>query len=152
MTIFLRRNNEIDFKKIESEIDEGLENRKTKFKAYNDKIGDIMIKDNGINEEITKDLPSELDSYCDIKIPRQISSHRKIVGPGLVKIRKFLDEEIRLSLDPVIDKQIEFNKKIIEQINSRFDEINKHTEENIKQTNYNIKEIFRLKRKIEDGD
>ena len=157
MINFFEKNNNLDYEKIESEIKKNIENRGKKSKEYNNIIGEIVIN-NEVNEE-TKNSLSSLNIYCDIKIPRIISSHRKIVGPGLVKVRKFFDDEIRLSVDPVIDKQIEFNKKIIEQINSKFDEINKrfdetskHIDENIKQTNSNIKEIFRLRKNIEDGD
>lgn len=55
----------------------------------------------------------DLAPYCDVRTNREISSHRPIIGPTLVKVRQVLDEETRRSIDPMIDKQTEFNKKIV---------------------------------------
>ena len=47
---------------------------------------------------------------------RMITSHRKIVGPLLIKIRALLDEEIQRSIYPTIQKQAIINKKMFDMI------------------------------------
>ena len=94
-----------------------------------------------------------LDNHCNIRLPRTITSHRKIVGPALIQIRKLLYDEIRRSVDPSLERQTEINKDLvirIERLERLFEETKIRTEhqerllqENMKQTNANIKEIFK---------
>src|SRR3989344_3616187 len=124
---FLKRNmNNIDFEKIESEIKDNIEERRIKFEGYNDNIDDLKISNDICNKEKPKKFSPDLSPYWDIRISRNISSHRPIIGNTLIKARKFLDDEIRRSIDPVIDKQVEFNRRIMEEINNKLEEINKH--------------------------
>ena len=152
MNLLKANNKQIDFEKIESEIERNMKKRKGK---YDKDILDFEIKEIKLEEG--------LSHHCNIKIPRRITSHRPIVGPSLIKIRQILDDEIRLSLDPVIDRQIEINENVVKRLGilERLTEENKirtekldkrlekQIKENINQINSNIKEIFKLKRKIE---
>lgn len=55
-----------------------------------------------------RNLPSKADTRSE----RIITSHRKIVGPSLVKTRKFLHEEIIRATWPMASKQIDFNRSV----------------------------------------
>ena len=157
MNNFLKNNNnEIDFENLEAELNKRIDKRKN-IEGYGNNIEDIKLNKQEVKHDSFKhdDFLNSLSPYCDIKIDRNISSHRPVVGPALVKVRKFLDEEIRRSVDPVIEKQIEFNRMIVEKIHGELEflrkrtvELGEHIEENIHQTNFNIKEIFKLRRKI----
>ena len=159
MNNFLKNNNnEIDFENLEAELNKRIDKRKN-IEGYGNNIEDIKLNKQEVKHD---DFLNSLSPYCDIKIDRNISSHRPVVGPALVKVRKLLDEEIRRSVDPVIEKQIEFNRMIVENFKMNLDkthgeleflrkrtvELGEHIEENIHQTNFNIKEIFKLRRKI----
>ena len=152
MNNFLKNNNnEIDFENLEAELNKRIDKRKN-IEGYGNNIEDIKLNKQEVKHD---DFLNSLSPYCDIKIDRNISSHRPVVGPALVKVRKLLDEEIRRSVDPVIEKQIEFNRMIVEKIHGELEflrkrtvELGEHIEENIHQTNFNIKEIFKLRRKI----
>ena len=157
-----RNNSNIDFKNIEYEVETKLNKRKEKLNDYSKEVSEFQP------EEIYS--LEHLKYYSDIKISRKISSHRTIVGASLIKIRQILDDEIRRSLDPVIDKQIEFNKKLLdylfvgikkiiddnqnrieqlERIRSehdiRIEQLEKQIKEQTQQVNFNIREIFKLK-------
>ena len=72
-----------------------------------------------IKEKIEKDNGNDyknLDKESNIKEKRIITSHRKIMGPILVKIRNFLDDEIQRSIEPTIINQEKFNKIILKEI------------------------------------
>ena len=164
MNNFLKNNNnEIDFENLEAELNKRIDKRKN-IEGYGNNIEDIKLNKQEVKHDSFKhdDFLNSLSPYCDIKIDRNISSHRPVVGPALVKVRKLLDEEIRRSVDPVIEKQIEFNRMVVENFKMNLDkthgeleflrkrtvELGEHIEENIHQTNFNIKEIFKLRRKI----
>lgn len=199
--LLTRNNKEIDFEKIEFELRKAIKKREKKDKRYNKDIIDFQINNekikNALDHDYENDKPKgdtfnkkyhvddkenlllrDLIANFDIKIPRNITSHRPIIGSTLIKIRKMLNEEIRMSLDPVIDKQIEFNKKVIEcfgggsggylmkrteelggqvgylmkrrnELEDLIKKLSEKIEENTIQTNFNMKEIFKLKRKID---
>lgn len=197
--LLTRNNKEINFEEIESEIMESKKKKEKNDKRYNEEIIDFQINNGEIknsldydyenykskettfdkkDEEETNLLLRDLIASCNIKIPGNITSHRPIIGPTLVKIRKIVNEVISMSLEPVIDKQIEFNKKVIECLGGRgggyltkrteelggqvgylmkrrneledlIKKLSEKIEENIIQTNLNMKEIFKLKRKVD---
>lgn len=82
---------------------------------------------NKINQAIIEDeILQKLKNNYDIRVGRIITSHRKIVGPSLVKIRKLLHEEVIRSIEPMLNKQVEFNSKVLDLL----DQLNKKIEDN----------------------
>jgi len=88
----------------------------------------------GYNEPINFDKKSDLEGIevlhglKNIKSERDITSHRKILGKTLIKFRKVLDEEIRRTVDPSLDRQMEFNSEVIRllsEINDRLKNLEK---------------------------
>lgn len=55
-----------------------------------------------------------LRELADVRAQRSISSHRKLVGPLFVRLRRIIDEEIQRAIEPHLLRQIKFNKKVID--------------------------------------
>ena len=162
MAGILNNNKNIDIEKIEADINRNIKKRKEEIKDYSK---DIELPDSDNIYSLGR-----MRDDCDIDVARDITSHRPIVGHSLVKIRQLLDEEIRRSVDPVIKRQIEFNRKLIDflyagnqnrievlekvvsELGVRLEKLEKQIQENDSQMNSNIREVFKIRRMIEkDG-
>src|SRR3989344_5377479 len=152
---FLEENNPwLEISKIESLVKKRIKEREDKRVEYSLPAPEL----------VTIPLPksSDLFSIADINVPRVITSHRRVVGPSLVRIRLLLEEEMRMSFEPLIQKQIEFNKRILEHLNNELQghhEFDIHLRERVEraerfieecniQINQNVKEIFRLQQML----
>ncbi|MBI4158721.1 hypothetical protein HY500_00500 [Candidatus Woesearchaeota archaeon] len=152
---FIEKNNpKIDVLELESQIKENMHKRKEQVDGYGKAPAEFQLPSSSI--------PPNLYSMANIHIPRVITSHHPVVGQALVKIRQLFEEEMRLSLGPVVQKQISFNRKLIEYMTNEFQgchEFDLHLRERIErlerlfdesniQINQNVKEIFRIERKL----
>lgn len=69
--------------------------------------------ENGAGEGV--DL-SALSAMAEIDVARNISTHRKIFGPIYLRLRRWIHRENRMTLDPILQRQVELNKALIRTI------------------------------------
>lgn len=72
---------------------------------------------------------------ADIRAERSITSHRKVIGPSLVKTRRFLHEEIMRAVMPMTEKQIDFNEtmaKLLLEMDRKIGRIEKGIKKGVK--------------------
>ena len=128
MKTFTIKDKSINIKDIENKIEKNL-NKRMKNKKYRESLK--LIKDL-IKSDTKKFNDLEyINKNFNINTNRIINSHRKIIGLHLIRIRNFLYEEIKRSIDPIIEKQIEFNlrlTKILNQTNERLKKLEKRKE------------------------
>jgi len=60
----------------------------------------------------------EANMAWQVQVRRPILSHRRFVRPLVIKIRKILQQEIRWTVDPIVDKQEHFNALIVRVLNA----------------------------------
>lgn len=58
-----------------------------------------------------EELQSLLEQL-DIDVPREISTHRKLLGPLYVRFRRWVYRETRLTLEPVLGRQNQLNRRL----------------------------------------
>ncbi|MBI2667500.1 hypothetical protein HYX17_01885 [Candidatus Woesearchaeota archaeon] len=138
--LFKVNNVNINFKEIELEINKRVNEGGKRFDDYDNDIQDFEI------EKI--EVSDNLVNHCNIKIPREITSHRPVIGNTLIKIRQILDDEIRRSLDPMVNRQIEINMNIVNRLNK----IERITEENEIRTKGLNKTLDRVERITEENE
>jgi hypothetical protein len=105
------KDEEVNVEKIMEKIRENIDKRK-KEGIYKENEPEIMSETFSAASPIKKDIPEGLEfiNYCDIfNESYTISSHRPITGKFLVEGRKMVHGEVRRYVDPVFQKQREFN-------------------------------------------
>lgn len=117
--IFEIRDGEIDTDEIISKIKANIERRKAQG-AYTQedevKVNSYNIVQNEPSAVI--DELSSLNNYWDIKYHYRISSHRKFIGPILVKGRRLVNGEVKRYVDPIFQRQKEFGLKLAHALSS----------------------------------
>src|SRR3989344_930558 len=106
---------EIKDKEVFKKIKQNIKKRKEKNEGYND---DLNRFDREIFIKKIEGLNKDSDNLLFISNPkyypeREISSHRKFIGPLIVKIRELIYDEIRMSYDPILYNQYNFNNSIL---------------------------------------
>ncbi len=105
------KDEEIDVEKIMEKIRENIDTRK-KDGIYTENEPEIMSETFSAVSPIKRDIPEGLEfiNYCDISNESYtISSHRPVTGKFLIEGRKMVHGEVRRYVDPVFQKQKEFN-------------------------------------------
>lgn len=94
-----------------------------------------MVQNKNIKKNINEKLIL-LSNTKDLNEEREVSSHRKVIGPLLVKVRNKIKEEVDLTINPIIKEQVNFNNnvfKVIQLLNSKNKMIGKNLKENKKE-------------------
>lgn len=73
---------------------------------------DIQKENTGVGNIEVRGNIQIVNKLADTTFDRNITSHRRILGPFLVKARELLYRETRRTLDIPLQKQVEFNKMI----------------------------------------
>ncbi|HEY3361933.1 MAG TPA: methionine biosynthesis protein MetW [Methanosarcina sp.] len=105
------KDEEVNVEQIMEKIRENIDKRK-KEGIYKENEPEIMSEMFSAASPIKRDIPEGLEfiNCCDIfNESYTISSHRPITGKFLVKGRKMVHGEVRRYVDPVFQKQREFN-------------------------------------------
>ncbi|MCD1296109.1 hypothetical protein CUJ83_13985 [Methanocella sp. CWC-04] len=109
----LIKSNDIDVESIMADINNKLvQNRINKFVDDNE----IKFIDNSLGTKVNLfDIDLSILNYNkDINnYNYSITSHRKVLGPVIVKGRQMVNDEVRRYIDPIIEKQNNFNYEII---------------------------------------
>lgn len=58
-----------------------------------------------------EELQSLLEQL-DIDVPRQLSTHRKFIGPFYLRLRRWVYREVRLAVEPIIQRQNQVNRSL----------------------------------------
>ena len=142
MDTFDIQDEEIDVQEIMRKIRENIKKRKESG-AYPrdgwDEANDDSYKENDLfsGEYDHLDDLEKVRIYWDIKNSSyRISSHQTILGAVLRKGRELVHGEVRRYLDPIVGKQIEFNRstaRLLSRFEARMDQT---TEENYADTEY----------------
>ena len=105
---------EIDVEEIMSRIRENIRRRKEASHLQENQ----KLESNDIDRDLNRDL-NFINSNWDVKNNEyHISSHRPMVGKPLVKGRELVHNEVRRYVDPVIQKQTEFNASMVRILNN----------------------------------
>lgn len=105
------KDEEVNVEKIMETIRENIERRK-KEGIYTENEPEVMGETFSAVSPVNRDIPAGLEfmNYCDIgNDSYTISSHRPITGKFLVQGRKMVHGELRRYVDPVFQKQRDFN-------------------------------------------
>ena len=120
MNTFQIDNEEINVEEIMKTIRENIKKRKEQGTYPPDidtaipQLSNQRLTINETGEEI-----ENLNINCDIQNNSYvISSHRHIVGTGLVKGRQLVHGEVRRYVDPIVFKQINFNQSVARILNN----------------------------------
>ena len=125
--VFEIRDNEINVEEIMRRIKENIARRKMQG-AYKE-VNDQTAEQNYL-QKISNDLTSINNNWNIENESYMIFSHRKILGPFLVRGRKLVHGEVRRYVDPIFWKQREFNASIVRILNEttkRVDELSSKT-------------------------
>ncbi len=55
---------------------------------------------------------ADLFHLADVDVPRDVRTHRPLLGP-YVRLRRWVLREIRLTLDPILGRQIALNRALV---------------------------------------
>ena len=140
-------------KKIMEKIRMNIKKRKKNQKVLD--IGDfekLEIKNSpsGISEDVDfKDLDWNVENKSYV-----ISSHRKLMGPLLIKGRELVHGEVRRYVDPVLMKQQEFNIKtvsMIDKLSKELTENREHLHKLSKELTENREHLHKLSTELADN-
>jgi O-antigen chain-terminating methyltransferase len=123
--IFEIRGGEIDTDEMVERIKANIQKRKASG-AYTEE-DKLKIDKADLVQDEPQDLSgdfSDLNNLWNISYNYTISSHRKIAGAVLIKGRQVVNSEVKRYVDPVIEKQKEFNLQVVHDftsLNNRLD-------------------------------
>src|SRR5687767_10143554 len=55
---------------------------------------------------------ARINEHLDIDSPREITTHRAIIGPLYLRYRRWIYKEFRQSLEPILARQVETNRRL----------------------------------------
>jgi len=78
------------------------------------KIPTNEVRDHKKISQIIDNL-NRLENLYDIQIKSNVETNRsKIISPIVLRVRKILQNEIRFTIDPIIDKQVSYNSEVLQ--------------------------------------
>lgn len=114
MDTFEIKDDDVNVLEIMKQIRENI--RKRDHKNVTNSCHDLQSSTNGFSSNNSQ-IDNELDNlkmYCDINNDTYtIDSHRPVIGNGLVKGRRLVNDEVRRYVDPMIFKQSNFNNNVL---------------------------------------
>jgi len=122
MSTFEIRDEEIDVEKIMEQIRENIKKRKqqTSYSEAQTLLQEPEFKpqESGLeSDELRASLRAAKKAY-QVQIRRPILSYRRFVSGIVVRIRRILQQEIRWTIDPIVDRQDYFNASLVRILNA----------------------------------
>jgi len=119
MSTFEIRDEEIDVEEIMERIRENIKKRRQQ-SGYSEV--QRLLQEPGFQPEVSGvDLRENLhaaDVAWQIQVRRPILSYRRFISRLVVKIRRLLQQEIRWTVDPIVDRQEYFNASVVRCLNA----------------------------------
>jgi len=122
MSTFEIRDEEIDVEKIMERIRENIKKRKQQ-RGYPEV--QRLLKEPGFQPQVSGvesiDLRENLHAASmawQVQVRRPILSYRRFMSDLVIKIRRVLQQEIRWTVDPIVDRQEYFNASIVRVLNA----------------------------------
>lgn len=119
-------NDEIDVEAIMKRVKESMEKKTTSSslsKAY-DSAGKTLRSNHMGNTSADHDYL--LGNWNVMDNVYKISSHRKLVGPVFIKGRQIINGEVKRYVDPMFNRQAEYNASILRYIDGSLEDMNVH--------------------------
>ena len=123
------KDEEIDVQKIMERIRDNIKRRKQQG-GYSEVRA--LLQEPRFQQRVSSAPSDELRRHLheanigyQVQVRRPILSYRRIVGRLLVRIRMVLQQEIRWTLDPIVDRQEYFNARVVQVLNALTDSVGK---------------------------
>ena len=157
------KDEEIDVQKIMERIRENIKKRRQQ-SGYSE--AQVLLEEPGFQQQISAVQHDELRKNLheanigyQVQVRRPILSYRPLIGRLLVRIRRILQQEIRWTLDPIVDRQESFNAVVVrclnamvEQTETKLAELEKRIEETqSRSTQQTETKLAELEKRIDRG-